>query len=569
MLRKALTDFFMKTKTFLFFLFALLLVNMTGLFDEIFTGDSALYALISKTMVTSHNFWNMYVNGKDWLDKPHLPFWICAASMKLFGINGFAYKLPSVLISFVALLYTYLLAKKFYNKEIAMLSVLLLASSVHIVVSNNDTRAEAMLVAFIIGSVYHLFQLSEKFTIKHLLLAALLSAAAIMTKGIFVLIILYSAVFGHLLVTRSFKKILSFRWLVVFVLTLLFITPELYALYTQFDLHPEKVVFGHTHVSGIKFFLWDSQFGRFFDTGPIKGKGDIFFFFHTLLWAFAPWAIVAYAGLGKSFWLIFKKQPLREYVTLFGFSVMFFVFSVSKFQLPHYTNILMPFLAIIAATFIINNLHNKHFAIFFTITQTTYIALYFIVIILLTIFFRPDAWWLTILLFLISTFIMVYFFLFEKDMIYQLLYQSLIATMFFMLFMNLVFYPSLMNYQSGAEAAFFINKNIENYPVYTNQKESLLEFYSQSPVTSLHDSVPVINKLPTTSPMLCYTDTAFIIKLQQRGYTCTVLDSWNHFHITQLNKTFLNIATRLRAVDERYVVFISNDSLPPDQSMNE
>ncbi len=560
----------MKTKTFFFFLLALLAVNMTGLFDEIFTGDSALYALISKTMVTSHNYWGMYVNGKDWLDKPHLPFWICAASMQLLGISGFAYKLPSVLIFFIALLYTYLLAKKFYNKEIAFLSVLLLASSVHIIVSNNDTRAEAMLVAFVIGSVYHLFRLSEKFTIKHLLLGALLSAAAIMTKGIFVLIILYSAVFGHLWFTKSYKKLLSFRWLVVFVLTLLFITPELYALYTQFDMHPEKVVFGHTHVSGIKFFLWDSQFGRFFDTGPIKGKGDIFFFFHTLLWAFAPWAILAYAGLGKSFWSMWKKQPLREYVTLLGFSVMFFIFSVSKFQLPHYTNILMPFLAIIVAAFIINNLHNKRFAKFFTIIQTTYIALYFIVIILLTIFFRPEAWWLTIILFLIIACMMAYFLAFENNRIYQLIYQSIIATMFFMLFMNLVFYPSLMNYQSGAQAASFINNTIENYPVYTNQKESLLEFYTKAPVTSLHDSIPNLNEQPIASPMLCYADTAFLIKLQKRGYTCTVLDSWNHFHITQLNKTFLNFATRQKAVTERYVVFISNDSLPNQyQSTNE
>jgi 4-amino-4-deoxy-L-arabinose transferase-like glycosyltransferase len=560
----------MKTKTFLFFLFALLAVNMTGLFDEIFTGDSALYALISKTMVTSHNYWGMYVNGKDWLDKPHLPFWICAASMQLLGISGFAYKLPSILIFFLALLYTYLLAKRFYNKEIAFLSVLLLASSVHIIVSNNDTRAEAMLVAFVIGSVYHLFRLSEKFTVKHLLLAALLSAAAIMTKGIFVLIILYSAVFGHLWFTKSYKQLLSFRWLIVFALTLLFITPELYALYTQFDMHPEKVVFGHTHVSGIKFFLWDSQFGRFFDTGPIKGKGDIFFFFHTLLWAFAPWAILAYVGLGKSFWSMWKKQPLREYVTLLGFSVMFFIFSVSKFQLPHYTNILMPFLAIIVASFIINNLHNKRFATFFTIIQTTYIALYFIVIILLTIFFRPDAWWLTIILFLIIACVMAYFFAFENNRIYQLIYQSIIVTMFFMLFMNLVFYPSLMNYQSGAEAASFINNNIANYPVYTNQKESLLEFYTKAPVTSLHDSIPNLHDQQIGSPILCYTDTDFIIKVQKRGYTCTVLDSWNHFHITQLNKTFLNFATRPNAVTERYVVFISHDSLPyQNQSTNE
>lgn len=63
------------------------------------------------------------------------------------------------------------------------------------------------------------------------------------------------------------------------IILLIFISPELICLYIQFDSHPEKIVFGNTHVSGIRFFFWDSQFGRFFNTGPIKGKGDPFFLY--------------------------------------------------------------------------------------------------------------------------------------------------------------------------------------------------------------------------------------------------------------------------------------------------
>jgi hypothetical protein len=79
------------------------------------------------------------------------------------------------------------------------------------------------------------------------------------------------------------------------LLTVIFTIPEIYALYIQFDLHPEKVVFNKQHVSGIKWFLWDSQFGRFTNDGPITRKqGDVFFFIHTLLWAFAPWCLLFY-----------------------------------------------------------------------------------------------------------------------------------------------------------------------------------------------------------------------------------------------------------------------------------
>jgi len=548
----------MKTKPFLFFLILLLTVNITGLFDTVFTGDSALYALISKNMITSHDFWGMYLNGKDWLDKPHMPFWICAASMKLLGINGFAYKLPSVLLFLTALLYTYLLAKRFYSKEIAMLSVLLLASAVHIVISNNDVRAEAMLTAFVVGGVYHLLRLSDRFTLKHLLLAALLSAAAIMTKGIFVLIILYSAVLGHLLFQKKMSVIFSFRWIAVFLLTILFITPELYALYTQFDMHPEKVVFGKTNVSGIKFFLWDSQFGRFFDTGPIKGKGDLFFFIHTLLWAYAPWAIVGYLALGDAFRNLFKKKPLTEYVTFFGFTVMFIVFSVSRFQLPYYTNILMPFLSIMTAAFLITFQQNNMIRSVVTVTQSLYMVLYGIVIVLLLIYFKPQHEWLLAVLLPAILLPALYFAFTERRTIIQFIEQSMLATLFFLLFMNLIFYPSLMTYQSGTKAAFLINKAFPASPVYTWEKESLLQFYAHQPVISLHDSVTELDTLHASFPIVCYADSTFLNNLQAHGYRCTTITSWPHFHITRLTKTFLNEKTRPEALTRRYLLLIQS-----------
>ena len=63
-------------------------------------------------------------------------------------------------------------------------------------------------------------------------------------------------------------------------------------------MHPEKVVFGKTGVSGIRFFFWDSQF-VVFNTGPIKGKGDLSFSSHHP-WAFYPGAYLFIAiGVGS------------------------------------------------------------------------------------------------------------------------------------------------------------------------------------------------------------------------------------------------------------------------------
>ncbi|MFX9552103.1 hypothetical protein ABTO49_21190, partial [Acinetobacter baumannii] len=88
---------------------------------------------------------------------------------------------------------------------------------------------------------------------------------------------------------------------------------------------------------------WDSQFGRFNNNSFIRNThGSVFFFLHTLLWAFAPWMLLFYYALFGRISNIVKGVKLPEYITISGSVVMLLIFSISKFQLPFYTNILFP-----------------------------------------------------------------------------------------------------------------------------------------------------------------------------------------------------------------------------------
>ncbi|PIW08076.1 MAG: hypothetical protein COW39_11110 [Comamonadaceae bacterium CG17_big_fil_post_rev_8_21_14_2_50_60_13] len=129
--------------------------------------------------------------------------------------------------------------------------------------------------------------------------------------------------------------------------------PELWALYAQFDAQPDKLVLGRIGVSGIQFFLWDSQFGRFFNSGPITNPGGTpYFFAGVFLWAFLPWVGVAVLAVVRE-WRVFKtRAPAQRATTVFlagSFGVTFALFSLSKFQLDYYTVIVYPFLAIFCA----------------------------------------------------------------------------------------------------------------------------------------------------------------------------------------------------------------------------
>src|SRR5579863_80295 len=336
-------------KWFVPLLIPAILVNAGGLLIPILEPDGSLYATIAKTIARTGDFVNLRVDGRDWLDKPHFPFWMAALSFRLLGMNAFAYKFPALLFWAAGAWYTWRLALSLYGKPVAQLATLIYVSAAHLVISNNDVRAEPYLTGLIIGAVYHFFKTSRSVRPwLNLLAVSLLSAAALMTKGPFVLLTIGAGFILDWIIGKEWSQFRNIRWWIAIVLTALFTLPELYCLYVQFDRHPEKIVFGRTGVSGIRFFFWDSQFGRFFNTGPIKGSGDPLFYFHTVLWAFLPWSILLYAAVIQRCRSIRRTVP-GDWICAGAVLASFVLFSLSRFQLPHYLNILFPFFAILTA----------------------------------------------------------------------------------------------------------------------------------------------------------------------------------------------------------------------------
>ena len=507
-------------------------VNFSGLFLTIIGPDGTLYAAIAKTMVRENNYIEMFGNGTDWLDKPHFPFWITAISFKLFGISNWSYKLPAIIFLLIGAIYTWKFAMRIYHdKIIANWSVLILLTAEHIILSNTDVRAEPYLTTTIIASVYHFQKAYTLRNILQLVAGSLFAALAVMTKGIFALIPIGAAIGGHLLFTKNRKDFFHVRWLIAGALILLFITPELYALYYQFDLHPEKVVYGKTGVSGLKFFFWDSQFGRFLNTGPIRGKGDPSFFLHTTLWAFLPWSIILYAAIYSRIKNAIKKRPAIEWYTICGSLVTFLVFSLSKFQLPHYLNIVFPFFAIMTAVFI-SELRN---------TKTIRILQNVILLLLITgvaglhIFFKPDVSNLPVMLLMILVLLLIIFLprLFsasEKEIIVG---RSALVMVFVNFYLNGFFFPRLLTYQGGTTAAAFVNQQYKDYPVVQLQTRYNypLEFYLDAELKT----IPTINDTATLKKpylLILHSDDDSLHRIP--------LQSFSIFPISKINVKFLN-----------------------------
>jgi hypothetical protein len=232
------------------------------------------------------------------------------------------------------------------------------------------------------------------------------------------------------------------------------------------------VVRGKDHINGIRFILLDQSIGRYGGEMGGDGKGDRLFFFHTFLWAFAPWSILLIASL------IIKKgrKHLGEIAkSVIGALVVFGVLiGLSSFKLPHYLNVILPLAAIWLADITIR----KEEIVQPMLGWTKWIVWLLIGIIssLVLVWWFPQQsgfFWVGFSVLLINMFYVT-----KKNVVggVVILIRSIAAGVLVIFWiLNVGFYPSLLRYQGGKELASILEKgNIKN-PVY-----SLAGFYSSS-----------------------------------------------------------------------------------------
>ena len=518
--------------------------------------DAAFYGTISKTIVENSDAINLYSLGHDWLDKPHFPLWVTAISFKIFGVSNWAYKLPAILTFFFGIWMTFKFTQKNYSTRVAYFSAIILAISTHSVISNFDVRAEPYLTTFIIASIYFFYNFIKKYSFKSLLFACVFYGLAIMTKGIFSLIPIVAALGGELVLKRNWKQLFHPIWIFAFLLIFLFITPELISLYNQFDLHPENVIFNRTGVSGIQFFFWDSQFGRFFNTSPIKGSGDIFFFFHKILWAFLPWGIVFYIA---SFFKI--KENLKnisqkeEFYTISGSLFIILIFSLSKFQLAHYTNIIFPFMAIIVANFLMKialkyENYFKKIAVILKIQN----AIILLIVIIITYYLKPKFDLKIVLIIIFSLVIIWKIYKSKIEKFERIIFTSsvLFPTVYSYLFT--LFYPTIIDYQGGSKAARFVNENFEGKGSLIDNKHHHFgfEFYSN------HSLIRVDTlKINDEKGRVFYLDKKELDLFDRENINNNIIREMPNFKISKITPKFISKENQNNSLEIRYLVLIN------------
>jgi 4-amino-4-deoxy-L-arabinose transferase-like glycosyltransferase len=518
--------------------------------------DAAQYANISREMLHNHHFLQIFDRGQDYLDKPPMLFWLSALSMRIFGVSDLAYRLPSLLFALLAIYSTYRFALLYYRQEIALLSALALAGCQALFLITHDVRTDTLLMGWVILSIWHLASWLQHRKWSSFFIAAVAIAGGMMTKGPIALMVPVFAFFPHFLLQRSFRQLFRWEYLLILLLIALLLVPMDIGLYRQFDLHPEKTLYGQKGISGLRFFYWTQSFGRITGESTWHENASFFFLFQNMLWSFLPWIIFFLVGLVAELIRVvrnkFRIASTEEWISTGGFLLTYCALATSHYQLPHYIFVVFPLAAVITGKFLFDLLCTDRWPGWkkplFIFHSLVFILLFAALIVLLYWPFPTirHGVLLTAILGLAGLIAIV---INSLQTFPRILMICLYTMILVNLFLDGSIYPALLEYQQSIRVAEQIReKHIpkNHFFVYATEEERSLQFYTDA-----------------SFPKLANTDS-----LRSGDYILTSGEKWQQmdqsqyrivyqgegFHVSTLSFDFLNPAKRKKETTPYYIL---------------
>ena len=538
----------------------IVIVYILGMFVTLLENDSAQFAVMAMRMVQENDFLNLFKGTEEYLDKPHMHYWLAALSFKIFGIYDWAYRIPGILSILLGAYSCFGLGRLLYNKDVGRFSALIFMTAQTIVLATIDVRTDAVLTGFTIFSIWQLVAYIEKGRLGNIALGAFAAGIAFSTKGQIALLVIGVSLICHLAYTRKWNRVLSWKILLAILVFALTITPMLYAYYHQFDLHPEKVIRGKAERSGIYFIFWEQSFERLSGEGVGKNSSDFFFFFHTFLWVFLPWTILALIGYWlrvKTFVkLRFQYRPQYEFLTLGGITILFAIISFAQFKLPHYMNILIPLYSILAASYLhsLNRFDKKGVIQLMLGIQYAVLSIVFIFTLLICFYvFKFEHIWSYVLLFFLMG-VIVYFCLNREAYYMRIITLSVYSSLLLNFVMHSHFYPSLLQYQAGSTMA----EEVEERGIPTNEIYKISERYSWALDFYNREPVKIIakEKLLKMHNVWVYATDEELEIMENLGFHWHDKITVDQFRITRLTLKFLNPSTRAKKLNKMHLVYL-------------
>lgn len=549
-------------------LIAAICIYLLAIPVDIMDVDAAQYASMSREMIDRGDYLHIFDRSHPYLDKPPFIFWISAGFYQIFGVNNLAFKLPAILFALLGIFSVFRFARLWYDRETALLAAVILATTQGYFHFTNDVRTDVYLTNSAIAAVWLLSEQIKSPKSWYWIPAFFFIGIGMLAKGPLGIVAPGLAIGTHLLITKNWSGIFKWQWLAGLVVTAIVLSPMLYGLYSQYDLHPETLVNNRTHVSGLRFYFWEQSFGRITGENVWKNDSGPFFFIHSFAWSFLPWALFFFAALihlvrsiiQHGFNMVLAKQ--REWISLGGVILPFIALSASRYKLPHYIYVVFPLAAVIAAHYLISLYRNRQEVGFVWLRGVHTFVLFgawaFVGVIF--IWFFPITNPLLILTAMLG-FASFIFFAFSKKVLFwhRLIGTSLASILSVNVLMATHFYPEVLNYQSGGKIGkYFLENNLPKDQLFNlNVSSRSLDVYAQTISDDIRiDQVDsLLERYPT---IYLFTDEAGKSDLTKGGFTTRLIQKRDDFPATLLRMNFGNPQKRPETLRPRYLLELRN-----------
>lgn len=304
----------------LFFLVAFAFFFQLGS-APLFDLDEGAFSSATWEMLQRGDFITPYSNGTPRFDKPILIYWFQAASVSIFGVNEWGFRLPSALMGSVWVFATYLFARQRLSYSAAFSAAAMMACSLGVMAISRAATADALLNALIALTMLDIYRYSEKPSRTVLHRVFLWMGLGVLAKGPIAILIPLVVSFIFFLSEMRLRTWLACLfnptgWLIFLAIILPWYT---LVLYDQ----------GWAFIEG--FFL-KHNVSRFSSTMEGHGGNPLFYLPVAFL------IVLPFSGIlinlltrGRTLW---NNSLNRFLIIWFGFVFVFFSFSST--QLPHY-----------------------------------------------------------------------------------------------------------------------------------------------------------------------------------------------------------------------------------------
>ena len=290
-------------------------------FVPLFDLDEGAFSEATREMLESGNYITTYLNGDLRFDKPILIYWLQAFSIKLFGLNEFALRLPSAIAASLWVFTIWHFARRYFNEKVAFYATLSMLGALQINIIAKAAIADALLNLFIALSLFSVWLYLESKRLRYLYFAFATIAIGFLTKGPVAILIPLATTFFYLLLKRDLKQFLSILFNPIGIAIFLLIAMPWYIL--------EYIDQGEKFING--FFLKHNL--ERFNSSFESHSGSLFYYIPVLLIGFLPFT----TPLLKSFYRVMSSlgTPVMKYLFIW-FLFVFLFFSLSGTKLPHY-----------------------------------------------------------------------------------------------------------------------------------------------------------------------------------------------------------------------------------------